>query len=263
MGRVFNPFGLEWHVSSAAQACNVIVKKAFMSGVVTFANTDGAALASLTHSLCSTSSKLHWKGSTYRCITGPVPLLFDYTLQSMPLVDYMSCPLGTVVVVKSEILASLSSRDCFLPLEDAKHHRCFEGIGHKSLILCSLVYTQSLRDSLLNMDTLTLPQSSFSIVTSFNGGDSNLVGLPCRWETTHTGLPLTLQLINLATNTMIARLKGAASTPWSKEQYVLTVAAGQYGPTWLQVVAVSAIAEAQRVNGKFSSSGAGATLAAM
>ena len=84
-----------------------------------------------------------------------------------------------------------------------------------------------------------------------------------RWETKSTALPLTLELVNATTGAPIARLKGAASTPWSKERYTLTVVAGQCGPTWLQIVAASAIAEAQRVNGKYSSSGAADTLMSM
>lgn len=68
MGRMGNPFGLEWRVSSPndAQSAELVVKKAFMSGLVTFEKQDGTLLASLTHTLCSTSSKLHWKGSTYK-----------------------------------------------------------------------------------------------------------------------------------------------------------------------------------------------------
>lgn len=68
MDKRHNPFGLEWHVSSvhAAPASAVVVKKAFMSGLLTFEKADGTPLASLTHSLCSTSSKLQWKNSTYR-----------------------------------------------------------------------------------------------------------------------------------------------------------------------------------------------------
>ena len=105
--------------------------------------------------------------------------------------------------------------------------------------------------------------SSCGSMSTRHVSHSNTAGLLCRWETIGTSLPLKLELVNLATNTIIARLKGAASTPWSKDQYVLMVIAGQYGPTWLQVLAASAVSEAQRVNGKFSSSGFAATLAAM
>ena len=68
IGKRFKAFGLEWQLVSTngPQASQLTLKKTLLSGVLTFEDANGAALASLTHGLCSSSSKLRWKALTFR-----------------------------------------------------------------------------------------------------------------------------------------------------------------------------------------------------